>query len=208
MRLLNDLFGIQARGGCACAGPYGHVLLNVDDQTSERYLQCALNHVDGVKPGWTRLNLAPWATDEEVEFLLDAIEFVAEFGERFVALYAFDWESGAWTHPADAAPMELFGDARPRTAAGAVPYASYLREARALAADLSPAGEGGAAARAGGSGVLRPLIRSGGSGSLASGWSGRQGASVRRPQGWNRFAFRGRIRASWTKRLKCLTSVC
>ncbi|AWT36936.1 aminotransferase [Deinococcus arenae] len=142
VRLLNDLFGIQARGGCACAGPYGHVLLNVDDQTSERYLQCALNHVDGVKPGWTRLNLAPWATDEEVEFLLDAIEFVAEFGERFVALYAFDWESGAWTHPADAAPMDLFGDARPQTAADAVPYASYLREARTLAADLSPAGEG------------------------------------------------------------------
>ena len=77
-----------------------------------------------------------------MEFLLDAIEFVAEHGERFLPLYDFDWDSGAWTHPADAAPMDLFGVARPRTATGAVPYADYLHEARALAAGLSPAGEG------------------------------------------------------------------
>ncbi|UBV42519.1 aminotransferase class V-fold PLP-dependent enzyme [Deinococcus taeanensis] len=142
VRLLNDLFGIQARGGCACAGPYGHVLLNVDDQTSERYMQCALNHVDGVKPGWTRLNLAPWATDDEVEFLLAAVEFVAEYGERFVAQYTFDWMSGAWTHPGDRAPLDLFGELRPARAVGPVPYAAYLEEARTLAERLGPAGEG------------------------------------------------------------------
>ncbi|MVN88827.1 aminotransferase class V-fold PLP-dependent enzyme [Deinococcus sp. HMF7620] len=142
VRLLNDLFGIQARGGCACAGPYGHALLRVDDQTSERYFQCALNHVDGVKPGWTRLNLAPWATDEEVAFLLDAVEFVAEYGERFVALYDFDWMSGAWTHPADTAPLDLFGAERPRQEAGSVPYAAYLAQAHALATSLAPLGEG------------------------------------------------------------------
>ncbi|WP_291429864.1 aminotransferase class V-fold PLP-dependent enzyme [Deinococcus sp.] len=142
VRLLNDLFGIQARGGCACAGPYGHALLDIDDRRSEQFMQCAVNHLDGVKPGWTRLNLAPWATDEEVEFLLDAMEFVAEYGERFVALYNFDWASGAWTHPADRAPMSLFGDARPKRQVGPVPYAAYLHQAHERAAGLSTAGEG------------------------------------------------------------------
>ncbi|MBX8464098.1 MULTISPECIES: aminotransferase class V-fold PLP-dependent enzyme [unclassified Deinococcus] len=142
VRLLNDLFGIQARGGCACAGPYGHALLEIDDRRSEQFMQCAVNHLDGVKPGWTRLNLAPWATDEEVEFLLDAMEFVAEYGERFVALYDFDWASGAWTHPADRAPMSLFGDDRPKRQAGPVPFAEYLERAHVLAQALAPAGEG------------------------------------------------------------------
>lgn len=138
VRLLNDLFGIQARGGCACAGPYGHALLNIDDERSERYFQCIMSDLGGLKPGWTRLNLAPWATDEEAEFLLDAIEFVAEYGEKFLPLYDFDWRSGAWTHPEDAAPASLFGDEVPPTAAGEVPYAEYLQAARTMAESLSP----------------------------------------------------------------------
>ncbi len=71
VRLLNDLFGIQSRGGCACAGPYGHALLNIDDETSERYLQCVLGGFEGLKPGWTRLNFAPWTSEEEFAFLLE-----------------------------------------------------------------------------------------------------------------------------------------
>ncbi|GAA5514332.1 cysteine desulfurase [Deinococcus carri] len=141
VRLLNDLFGIQARGGCACAGPYGHALLNIDDARSARYQQCILGDLDGLKPGWTRLNLAPWATDEEVDFLLSAIEFVAAFGERFLPLYTLDWRSGAWTHPQDQAPPDLFGSHFPEREAGPIPYAAYLAEAQDLAASL-PAGEG------------------------------------------------------------------
>ncbi|EYB67089.1 aminotransferase [Deinococcus phoenicis] len=140
VRLLNDLFGIQARGGCACAGPYGHALLEIDDARSARYQQCILGDLDGLKPGWTRLNLAPWATDEEVEFLLSATEFVASFGERFLPLYTFDWHSGAWTHPQDQAPADLFGQTFPEREDGPVPYAAYLAEAHRLAAGL-PVGE-------------------------------------------------------------------
>ncbi|MFB9991681.1 aminotransferase class V-fold PLP-dependent enzyme [Deinococcus oregonensis] len=138
VRLLNDLFGIQARGGCACAGPYGHVLLGIDEERSERYLNCILGDMDGLKPGWTRLNLAPWATDLEVDFLLDAVEFVAAHGERFLPLYRFDWGSGAWTHEADTAPLDLFGDARPERGGGEVPYTAYLAEAVARVAALAP----------------------------------------------------------------------
>lgn len=142
VRLLNDLFGIQSRGGCACAGPYGHSLLGIDDEQSERYFQCVLSDLDGLKPGWTRLNLAPWASDEEVEFILSAMEFVAEYGERFVGDYNFNWQSGAWTHPNDNPAADLFGENPLKQAQGAVPYAQYLAEALARAEQLEPVGEG------------------------------------------------------------------
>ncbi|WP_188964306.1 aminotransferase class V-fold PLP-dependent enzyme [Deinococcus aquiradiocola] len=102
VRLLNDLFGIQARGGCACAGPYGHALLDISDETSLRYQTCILSDLEGLKPGWTRLNFAPWTDAAELQYLLTAIEFVAEHGEKFVPMYTFDWRTGAWSHPADA----------------------------------------------------------------------------------------------------------
>ncbi|GGK40183.1 aminotransferase [Deinococcus malanensis] len=141
VRLLNDLFGIQARGGCACAGPYGHALLNIDEEHSERYFQCILGDLEGIKPGWTRLNLAPWATDEEVSFLLSAVEFIAEYGERFLPLYDFNWQTGAWTHASDEAPLDLFGEGRPLSETGEVPYQTYLAEARHLASGLRERGE-------------------------------------------------------------------
>ncbi|GMA15666.1 aminotransferase class V-fold PLP-dependent enzyme [Deinococcus metallilatus] len=141
VRLLNDLFGIQARGGCACAGPYGHALLAIDDARSVRYEQCILGNLNGLKPGWTRLNLAPWATDEEVEFLLAATEFIAAYGERFLPLYTLDWHSGAWSHPQDGAPADLFGETFPEREEGPVPYADYLAQAQALATTLE-VGEG------------------------------------------------------------------
>ncbi|MFC6618435.1 hypothetical protein [Deinococcus radiophilus] len=112
VRLLNDLFGIQARGGCACAGPYGHALLDIGDELSEQYFGCISGGLDGLKPGWTRLNLAPWITDEEATFILDAVEFVADYGEQFLAVYDFDWQTGAWTHPADPPAPDLFGMTR------------------------------------------------------------------------------------------------
>lgn len=135
VRLLNDLFGIQARGGCACAGPYGHALLNISDETSLRYQTCILSDLEGLKPGWTRLNFAPWLQEEELEFLLSAIEFVAEHGQKFVSAYAFNWQTGAWSHPADArqtAP-DLFALPLPARSDPArnSDYAQAMREAHA-----------------------------------------------------------------------------
>ncbi|MGY2893272.1 aminotransferase class V-fold PLP-dependent enzyme [Deinococcus sp. UYEF24] len=153
VRLLNDLFGIQARGGCACAGPYGHALLDISDETSLRYQSCILSDLEGLKPGWTRLNFAPWLEQNELDFLLSAIEFVAEHGEKFVALYTFDWQTGAWNHPADAdQPLpDLF--ALPQPAGRGrdqspdqdrdQSYAAYLEQARALVTGLSGAAENG-----------------------------------------------------------------
>ncbi|KAF7017547.1 hypothetical protein CFC21_030973 [Triticum aestivum] len=96
-RLLNDLFGIQARGGCACAGPYGHTLLNVENELSLRIRSAVLEGYSGLKPGWTRLSFSYYLSKEEFKFILSAIEFIATYGHRFLALYKFDWITGNWT---------------------------------------------------------------------------------------------------------------
>ncbi|TVU51283.1 hypothetical protein EJB05_02694, partial [Eragrostis curvula] len=96
-RLLNDLFGIQARGGCACAGPYGHTLLNIEDELSLRIRTAILEGYSGLKPGWTRLSFSYYLSKEEFKFILAAIEFIASYGHRFLPLYKFDWITGDWT---------------------------------------------------------------------------------------------------------------
>ncbi|HUX20185.1 MAG TPA: aminotransferase class V-fold PLP-dependent enzyme, partial [Spirochaetia bacterium] len=97
-RLLNDLFGIQSRGGCSCAGPYGHRLLSIGDDRSEQYRRLILEGKCGVKPGWTRVTLHYLLTDEELDFLCEALLFVAEEGRFFLPLYTFDLYSGSWRH--------------------------------------------------------------------------------------------------------------
>lgn len=96
-KLLNDLFGIQARGGCACAGPYGHHLLNVDKAYSLALRSFIQKGYEGVKPGWTRICFPYYMSTEEFEYVLTAIEFVAIYGHRFLSLYHFNWKTGDWS---------------------------------------------------------------------------------------------------------------
>jgi selenocysteine lyase/cysteine desulfurase len=96
--LLNDLFGIQSRAGCSCAGPYGHRLLGIDQPTSELYRDWVRKGFQGIKPGWCRVGFHYAMDDAEAAFVMDAVEFVAEHGHRFLRLYAFDAETGAWSH--------------------------------------------------------------------------------------------------------------
>lgn len=95
-KLLNDLFGIQARGGCACAGPYGHALLGVGEDLSLRIRDAIVRGYHGVKPGWTRVSFAYYLSRDEFRFVLTAIDFVAAHGHRFLPLYSFDWATGNW----------------------------------------------------------------------------------------------------------------
>ncbi|PKA46193.1 Cysteine desulfurase 2, chloroplastic [Apostasia shenzhenica] len=94
--LLSDLFGIQSRGGCSCAGPYGHVLLGIDFDRSKAFKSAVEKGFEGVKPGWTRVSFPYYFSLEEMEFVLDAIELVVEHGHRFLSLYDFDWMTGNW----------------------------------------------------------------------------------------------------------------
>lgn len=96
-KLLNDLFGIQARGGCACAGPYGHSLLKVDEAQSLAFRSAIEMGYSGVKPGWTRVSFPYYMSKEEFEFTMAALEFLAIYGQRFLPLYHFNWKTGAWT---------------------------------------------------------------------------------------------------------------
>ncbi|MEM6328516.1 MAG: aminotransferase class V-fold PLP-dependent enzyme, partial [Bacteroidota bacterium] len=92
--LLDDLFGIQSRAGCSCAGPYGHRLLGIGPETSERYRTCALDGIHGLKPGWARVGFHYTLDDTEADYLIEAVRFVAERGARFLPLYTFDVHSG------------------------------------------------------------------------------------------------------------------
>ena len=96
--LLNDLFGIQSRAGCSCAGPYGHRLLGIDAETSARYRQCTLDGVHGVKPGWARVGFHYTLSDAEADYIVEAVRFVAAHGARLLGLYDFDVRTGAWAH--------------------------------------------------------------------------------------------------------------
>ncbi|KDP42628.1 hypothetical protein JCGZ_24402 [Jatropha curcas] len=95
--LLNDLFGIQSRGGCACAGPYGHFLLNINQTTSLAIRSAIQKGYVGGKPGCTRISFAYYMSEEEFEFILAAVEFIAIYGQRFLPLYHFNWKNGNWT---------------------------------------------------------------------------------------------------------------
>jgi selenocysteine lyase/cysteine desulfurase len=109
--LLDHLFGIQTRAGCSCAGPYGHRLLGIDRARSERYRRLIHAGLLGAKPGWVRLSVPYYASAADVEYLLAAVEAVADHGEAFVPLYRLSWRDGAWRPltgaPPDAAPFHL-----------------------------------------------------------------------------------------------------
>ncbi|KAL8233590.1 hypothetical protein R6Q59_019690 [Mikania micrantha] len=96
-KLLNDLFGIQARGGCACAGPYAHYLLGIDEPHSLAIKSAVTMGYKGAKMGLTRVSFPYYMSSEEYEFILDAIEFVAVYGQRFLPLYHLNWKTGSWT---------------------------------------------------------------------------------------------------------------
>ena len=107
--LLNDLFGIQARGGCSCAGPYGHRLLGIDIETSHEFEREIARGCEGIKPGWVRLNFNYFISERVFEFILEAVHMVANDGWRLLPHYDFDPLTGLWTNQEGVAepPMSL-----------------------------------------------------------------------------------------------------
>lgn len=94
--LLNDLFGIQVRGGCSCAGPYGHALLKIDEQKSEHIQQALQAGEKLLKPGWVRFNLNYFISQAEALFILQAIDFITEHGLTLLPFYAYDNTKDLW----------------------------------------------------------------------------------------------------------------
>lgn len=89
-RMLSDRFGIQARGGCACAGPYVHRLLSIDDEQSEAIRQAILSGDEIEKPGFIRLNFSVLLPDDKVQFILDSVAQIATDAVDFEAAYDVD----------------------------------------------------------------------------------------------------------------------
>ena len=92
-RLLSDATGIQARGGCACAGPYGHRLLGLGQAESEAIFESVAQGEETAKPGWVRLNLSPLMSEEKVEYIVRELDNLARMAPEYVSRYTVDPET-------------------------------------------------------------------------------------------------------------------
>ncbi len=96
--ILNDLFGIQSRGGCSCAGPYGHRLLGIDLERSHEFEREITHGCEGIKPGWVRVNFNYFISDAVFSYVVQAVGLIADHGWKLVPEYRFDLASGRWRH--------------------------------------------------------------------------------------------------------------
>ncbi|MGY6633704.1 MAG: aminotransferase class V-fold PLP-dependent enzyme [Alkalilacustris sp.] len=140
--LLNDLFGIQTRGGCSCAGPYGHALLGIDAARAAAHDRAVARGLAAFRPGWARLGVTYFFDTATVDAIAAAVEFVARHGAALLPLYRLNPGTGVWraVHVA-AAPAPTLDDLwQPAAPAAAPPpdFATCLAEAHALLARPVP----------------------------------------------------------------------
>ncbi|XP_006812056.1 uncharacterized protein LOC100375561 [Saccoglossus kowalevskii] len=105
--LLNDLYGIQARGGCACAGPYAHDLLGISEKIADKFIRILdedrmkkenKQPLEALRPGFARINLPYFMHDDAVDYVLEAIDQIATNGWKLLPYYRFNPNTGAWDH--------------------------------------------------------------------------------------------------------------
>ncbi len=96
--VLNDLFGIQSRGGCSCAGPYGHRLLGIDLERSHEFEREITRGCEGIKPGWVRVNFNYFIDDDTFGYIVDAVSLLADKGRNLLPYYRFEPDTGLWKH--------------------------------------------------------------------------------------------------------------
>ena len=98
VKLLNDYYGIQVRGGCSCAGTYGHYLLHIDPTRSKKITEKINRHDLSEKPGWVRLSLHPTMTNDEIIAILNAIEDVIVNVEKYSKDYTYSKATNEFIH--------------------------------------------------------------------------------------------------------------
>jgi selenocysteine lyase/cysteine desulfurase len=101
VKLLNDRFGIQMRGGCSCAGTYGHYLLEVSHEKSKSLTDEISKGFLANKPGWVRMSFHPTMTDDEVVFIMDSLEQLCKEHQEWAKDYAYDPHTNEWSHKND-----------------------------------------------------------------------------------------------------------
>jgi len=148
--VLNDLFGIQSRGGCSCAGPYGHRLLGIDIERSHEFEREIAHGCEGIKPGWVRVNFNYFISELVFDYVVEAVRLVARDGWRLLPDYRFEPASGLWRH--HRAPPEpplrlrevtygadgIMGYPRHADRAPETELAHYLDQARSVFAAAGP----------------------------------------------------------------------
>lgn len=102
VKLLNDRFGIQTRGGCSCAGTYGHFLLHVDHETSNELTKEISIGDMARKPGWIRMSIHPTTTTAEINYVCDSILELSKNHESWQEDYTYDKWTNEFTHKANA----------------------------------------------------------------------------------------------------------
>ena len=147
--LLHDLFGIQSRGGCSCAGPYGHRLLGIDLDRSHRFEQEIVAGCEGIKPGWVRVSFNYFISEATFSYIVDAVDLVASHGWLLLPEYRFNPTTGLWRHrgglvepPLRLSQLRYGADGRLRSPARferapESALAEYLAEARELFGKLA-----------------------------------------------------------------------
>ncbi len=144
---LNDLFGIQARGGCSCAGPYGHRLLGIDLETSHRFEDEIAKGCEVIKPGWVRVNFNYFISEQEFQYIIAAVDLIASDGWKLLPLYRFDSATALWRHRDGLAdpPASLqdltYAEGTPRWTSARISQplnklSDYLEEAKTILASV------------------------------------------------------------------------
>ena len=144
--LLDDLFGIQARSGCFCAAPYVHRLLDFDADTSAAHEAEVMRGYAGIKLAFVRLSFNYFISETVFQYLVDAVDFLAEHAWKLLPLYRFDPRSGLWHHrerprrpPLTLAGFSYGEGARPgrlRLSADESLLAGHLEEAGRIVAEI------------------------------------------------------------------------
>ncbi|WP_410512725.1 aminotransferase class V-fold PLP-dependent enzyme [Paenibacillus sp. BR2-3] len=98
VQLLNDRFGIQARGGCSCAGPYGHYLLDIDQELSSHISETLNTGDQSERPGWIRISLHPIMTDREIHTIISAIRSIVLHIQEWKEEYRYNASTNSWVH--------------------------------------------------------------------------------------------------------------
>ena len=131
--LLNDVFGIQARSGCFCAGPYIHRMYPVDQAWSAAMHAEAVRGREGAKLAFARLSLNYFISETVFEYIVEAVHLIANQGWKLLPLYRFDDRTGLWHHAAQprALPTLSF-DSDPLPTAPESALAGQLAEARRI----------------------------------------------------------------------------
>ncbi len=124
-KLLNDRFGVQARGGCSCAGTYGHRLLQVDEECSYKILESIRAGDLSAKPGWIRISVHPTMSNAEVEYIMDAIELTAGHLEEWTLDYCYNPVNNEYVYNAVSAGQPRISDRAAARAAKVITAAMH-----------------------------------------------------------------------------------